>query len=140
MTQDSNAILTLCSHVCVGEGVRPLEPREYSELAQLLTQAGKTPKDLFHFSTEDFSAVLDFDTEKTTRVMRLLDRNASLSFELGKYLNMGIETITRADTGYPRALKKKLQNGCPPVFYYAGDLTLLEQRLVGYAGSRTIAH
>ena len=28
MNLDSNAILTLCSHVCVGEGVRPLEPKE----------------------------------------------------------------------------------------------------------------
>lgn len=139
MTQDSNAILTLCSHLCVGEGVRPLEPREYSELVQLLTQAGKTPKDLFRFSAEDFSTVLNFGTEQTTRFMRLLDRNASLSFELGKYQNMGIETITRADIKYPRVLKKKLLNACPPIFYYAGDLALLEQQLIGYVGSRSIA-
>ena len=139
MTQDSNAILTLCSHICVGEGVRPLEPREYSELVQLLTQAGKTPKDLFRFSAEDFSTVLNFGTEQTTRFMRLLDRNASLSFELGKYQNMGIETITRADIQYPRVLKKKLLNACPPIFYYAGDLALLEQQLIGYVGSRSIA-
>lgn len=139
MTQDSNAILTLCSHICVGEGVRPLEPREYSELARLLTQAGKTPKDLFRFSAEDFSTVLNFGTEQTTRFMRLLDRNASLSFELGKYQNMGIETITRADIKYPRVLKKKLLNACPPIFYYAGDLALLEQQLIGYVGSRSIA-
>lgn len=139
MTQDSNVILTLCSHICVGEGVRPLEPREYSELARLLTQAGKTPKDLFRFSAEDFSTVLNFGTEQTIRFMRLLDRNASLSFELGKYQNMGIETITRADIKYPRVLKKKLLNACPPIFYYAGDLALLEQQLIGYVGSRSIA-
>ena len=54
MTQDSNAILTLCSHICVGEGIQPLEPREYSELVQLLTRAGKTPGDLFRFTDADF--------------------------------------------------------------------------------------
>lgn len=138
MLQDSNAIVTLCSYVCVGEGVRPLEPREYSDLTQLLHQAGKTPKDLFGFSAEDFRTILGFDTERTQRFMRLLDRNASLSFELGQYQNMGIEVITRADAGYPKKLKKKLVNQCPPLFYYAGDLSLLDRKLIGYVGSRTI--
>ena len=50
MNLDSNAILTLCSHVCVGEGVRPLEPKEYSELAKKLGNIGKSPKDLFDFT------------------------------------------------------------------------------------------
>ncbi|MBQ5657414.1 MAG: DNA-protecting protein DprA [Bacteroidaceae bacterium] len=138
MLQDSNAIVTLCSYVCVGEGVRPLEPREYSDLTQLLHQVGKTPKDLFGFSAEDFRTILGFDTERTQRFMRLLDRNASLSFELGQYQNMGIEVITRADAGYPKKLKKKLVNQCPPLFYYAGDLSLLDRKLIGYVGSRTI--
>lgn len=140
MTQDSNAILTLCSHICVGEDVHPLEPREYSELASRLTQAGKTPGALFGFSREDYGAVLNYGPEEATRIMRLLDRSASLSFELGDYRNMGIETMTRADAEYPRALKKKLQNTCPPIFYYAGDPALLErQPFVGYVGSRTIS-
>lgn len=138
MLQDSNAIVTLCSYVCVGEGVRPLEPREYSDLTQLLHQVGKTPKDLFGFSAEDFRTILGFDTERTQRFMRLLDRNASLSFELGQYQNMGIEVITRADAGYPKKLKKKLVNQCPPLFYYAGDLSLLDRKLIGYVGARTI--
>lgn len=139
MTQDSNAILTLCSHLCMGEGVQPLEPREYSDLVELLMQAKKTPGDLFDFSAEDFSAFLHFDREKTERFQRLLDRNASLSFELAQYLNMGIEVVTRGDATYPKALKKKLANGCPPIFYYAGDLSLLERQLIGYVGARTIS-
>lgn len=139
MTQDSNAILTLCSHICVGEGVRPLEPKEYSDLAWQLTQAGKNPKDLFDFSAADYAAVLNYDPAQITRMMRLLDRNASLSFALGNYRNMGIEAITRADAEYPKALKKKLQNACPPIFYYAGDPVLLERQYVGYVGARTIA-
>ena len=138
MLQDSNAILTLCSHICVGDGVRPLEPKEYSDLTRVLQHVGKTPKDLFGFSEEDLRAVLGFASEQAQRFMRLLDRNASLSFELGQYRNMGIEVVTRADAGYPKALKRKLANQCPPLFYYAGDLSLLDRRLVGYVGSRTI--
>ena len=65
MTQDSNAILTLCSHICVGEGVHPLEPKEYSDLVTLLKQAGKTPRDLFDFSSEDFGILNDYKVERT---------------------------------------------------------------------------
>lgn len=138
MNQDSNAILTLCAHLCVGEGVQPLEPKEYSEFARLLAQCGKTPADLFSFTPADFSAILQFDEAQTTRFMRLLDRNASLRFALAQYQNMGIEAITRADALYPKMLKKKLNNNCPPVFYCAGDLGLLDRPLVGYVGARTI--
>lgn len=138
MTQDANAILTLCSHLCVGEGVVPLEPREYSDLVTLLTQAGKTPKDLFDFSQEDFTSVLGLESEQADRLLRLIDRNASLSFELSRYQNMGICAVTRADSAYPKLLKKKLGNSCPPIFYYAGELSLLDRPLVGYVGSRTV--
>lgn len=140
MNQDSNAILTLCSHICVGEGVRPLEPKEYSELAQKLLLAEKTPKDLFNFSTDDFKSILGLNEEQIARVVRLLDRNASLSFELSNYQNMGIEAVTRSDLGYPKNLKKKLSNTCPPIFYYAGDLSLLERQYIGYVGARTVTN
>lgn len=138
MDQDSNAILTLCSHICVGEGVRPLEPKEYDSLAQMLNRAGKTPKDLFDFTSDDFAAVLGCDAEQTARFMRLLDRNASLCFELGQYQNMGIEVLTRADAKYPKKLKRALSHSCPPIFYYAGDLSLLDRQFIGYVGSRTV--
>lgn len=139
MNLDSNAILTLCSHVCVGEGVRPLEPKEYSELAIKLGNIGKSPKDLFEFTDRDFEQLLDMTSDDTDRIKRLLDRNASLSFDLGQYSNIGIETITRADTEYPRKLKKKLGNACPPIFYYAGDLPLLDRNYIGYVGARTVS-
>ena len=80
MRQDSNAILALCSYVCVGRGVRPLEPREYSELAQKLSRAGRSPKDIFSFSADDFKSILGSSEEDIERLNRLLDRNASLCF------------------------------------------------------------
>lgn len=138
MNQDSNAILTLCSHVCVGEGVRPLEPKEYSELAQKLNKEGKSPKDIFEFSIDDFKVVLGCDEEQRERILRLLDRNASLSISLGEYSNMGINTVTRADAKYPKKLKQKLGNACPPIFYYAGNTDLLDGQYIGYVGSRTV--
>lgn len=139
MNSDSNAILTLCSHVCVGEGVRPLEPKEYSELATKLGNIGKSPKTLFEFADQDFEQLLNMTSDEIDRIRRLIDRNASLSFELGQYSNMGIETVTRADAAYPHMLRKKLGNSRPPIFYYTGDLSLLDRRFVGYVGARTVS-
>ena len=137
MTPNAMAIAIFCSHLCVGEDVKPLEPREWSILAQKLMQQNIQPSDLLAYSNQDFRSRLQLDEAQTERFLRLIDRSASLSFEISKYENMGIGLITRADAAYPPRLKKTLGNGCPPLFYYAGDLELLKRPVVGYVGSRT---
>lgn len=139
MNQNASAILTLCSHLCVGEGVTPLEPKEWSVMAQRLMEAKLQPADLFHLSRSELGEILALDPEGIDRILRLIDRNASLSFELSKYANIGIEAVTRADVDYPARLKKILGNQCPPIFYCAGNRALLEKRYVGYVGSRTVS-
>ena len=139
MNQNSNAILTLCSHISAGDGIFPLEPKEYSQLAADLYKMGKAPRDLFDFTADDFKTYLKSSPEEIERIQKLLDRNASLSFALSEYRNMGIEAVTRADSCYPQKLKKKLSNGCPPIFYCAGDLSLLQDAYIGYVGARTVS-
>ena len=138
MDQNSNAIMTLCSHLCVGEGVIPLEPKEWGDFAKLLMQNQVKPEELFGFSVDDLMGKIGLDRQMAERIVRLIDRNASLSFELSEYENMGISAITRADQKYPAKLKKKLGNNCPPIFYYAGNLDLLNRSVFGYVGSRTV--
>ena len=36
MNTNANAIFTLCSHLCIGDNVVPLEPREWGEFAKKL--------------------------------------------------------------------------------------------------------
>ena len=43
MNSNSNAIFTLCSHLCVGDNVVPLEPKEWGDLAKKLMEAGLQP-------------------------------------------------------------------------------------------------
>lgn len=138
MNPNASAIVTLCSHMCVGEGVVPLEPKEWSTLAKLLMDRQLQPGDLFAFSEADMKERLQLAGDQAQRLLRLIDRSASLSFEISQYENMGISVITRADEQYPRRLKKILGNQCPPLFYYAGELELLNCPTVGYAGSRTV--
>lgn len=138
MDQNANAIVTLCSHLCVGDGVIPLEPKEYSDFARKLLAAGKEPGDLFGMSRNEIARQFNTEDDFTDRLLRLIDRNASLCFALEKLRDMGIEVLTRADDQYPAALKKKLSAGCPPLFYYAGDLKLLNRPSIGFAGARTV--
>lgn len=138
MNQNAEAIVILCSHLCVGEGVKPLEPREWSRLAQYLLARNIEPKQLLEFSGGDFRDILHCTPEQTDRFLRLIGRSASLSFEVSRYGSIGIGLVTRAEKGYPRQLKQTLGNTCPPIFYYAGNLALLEGPCVGYAGSRSV--
>ena len=47
MNQNAEAIVILCSRLCVGEGIRPLEAREWSKLAQQLLERHPDMNGLF---------------------------------------------------------------------------------------------
>lgn len=98
-------------------GYSPFEPKEYSQLAADLYKMGKAPRDLFDFTADDFKTYLKSSPEEIERIQKLLDRNASLSFALSEYRNMGIEAVTRADSCYPQKLKKKLSNGLSTPYF-----------------------
>ena len=139
MNDRSMAIAILCSHLCEGEGVAPLEPREYSAFAAELKNRGLNPEDVLSFSGQDFRQQLDLTEEQAERFCRLVDRGPSLSFEISKYEGMGIQIMTRADRSYPKKLKLKLKNGCPPLFYCAGDPSILDRAAIGYVGARSVS-
>ncbi len=139
MNKNANVIVLLCSHLCVGEGVYPLEPKEWSELAGRLIEKGLEPSDILEFSSKELQDTLQASSDFSERIMRLIDRSGSLAFELSKYENIGIFPITRADREYPAVLKKRLGSGCPPLFYYSGNLRLADIKAIGFAGSRTVS-
>ena len=138
MNRNAEAITIFCSHLCVTEGVLPLEAKEWSTLAEQLLFLKLQPEYLLDFERQDFIDQLKASDQDADRYMRLLERSGSLRFELSKYEDMGIQIVTRADCEYPKQLKKKLGNGCPPLFYTAGDLGLLKTETVGYVGSRSV--
>ena len=139
MNKNSEAIVIFCSHLCAISDIKPLEPREWGELASILFSKGLEPKDLLFFSKSDFLEKLEVDEAMTNRYLRLLERSGSISFEISKYENMGIVITTRAENNYPRLLKQKLGNNCPPIFYAAGNMELLNKQSVGFVGSRNVS-
>ena len=138
MTENSKAITIFCSALAVGDGVKPLEPRKWSEIAAKLMEQNCTPADLLNYAKQDFMAELGVPEQQAEQMEKLLSRSAALAFEISKYENTGIEIVTRADKAYPLKLKKKLGNHCPPLFYCAGNLELLNRPVIGFVGSRNI--
>ena len=138
MNRNAEAITVFCSHLCVTDDIHPLEGREWSHLANQLVAQNLQPEFLLDFDRQDFIDQLGFPDSEADRCVRLQDRSGSLRFELSKYEDAGIRVVTRADAEYPKLLKKKLGNSCPPLFYCAGDLHLLDREAVGYVGSRTV--
>lgn len=138
MNSNSEVIISLCSHVSLPEDLKAYEPAEWSKLAEKLMEANLQPSELAFFSENEYKSILNFNSEEILRIKKLIDRGGGLAFELEKYSNMGINIITRADVNYPKMLKSRLGKSCPPLFYYAGDLTLLDRKCVGFVGSRNV--
>lgn len=138
MTIDSQAILILCSNLCVGEGLTPFKPSEWKDLAQRLLAHKLRPGSLLSATKDEIVANLNCEEEYADRIVRLVGRSASLFFEISKYENIGISLVTRADSTYPRRLRSRLGDSCPPFFFYAGDLSLLNKKSLGIVGSRNM--
>lgn len=137
MNKNSEIIFMLCSHLLKSEEYKPYEPLEWTKLAELLVQAGLQPSDLPEMSDDELKN-LHMDNKEINRLHHLFNRGGSLAFEMEKYENIGISVVTRADAEYPKILKSKLGKTCPPLFYYAGNLKLAEQKCIGFVGSRNI--
>lgn len=135
MNQNSEIIIMLCSHLLSDKDCKPLTPSEWSKLADTLLQANLEPKVLPDLSDSDFSE-LQIGGEEVQRIRYLLKRGANLTFELERYNSMGIYVVTRADISYPKMLKHRLGKSCPPLFYYAGDISLSKTKTIGFVGSR----
>ncbi len=105
MNKNASMIIVLCSHLCA-ENCHPLEQTEWMNLADAMIAQKLEPKDIPDFSDDDMKQYFGYGTDAIERIKRLLDRAGSLSFELEKLSSMGIGIVTRADSGYPRILKK----------------------------------
>ena len=136
---DDLAIIALCSQIGIINGVKPLENKEWASVSESLIKNNKTPKELFDFSKEEFMSILNiFDENEIGRYKTLLERSSSLAFELENLNKYGVKSVTRASALFPKRIKKLLRQQSPPLFYYAGDLNLLNYQYIGFVGSRDV--
>ena len=115
----------------------PLALREWNALAKSIAGSDlKRPAGLLGKSTDDLASALGIAGELAERLARLLDRGATLAVELERLEAVGVWAMTRADDDYPKAYKRRLRDGSPPVLFGAGDRELLARSGLAVVGSR----
>ena len=139
MNENSKAIIVLCSYLCADSEVRPLEPAEWSALAVLLKKKSLQPEDVLKMGSLDLQEKFHLNENEALRILRLSERSVSIGFEVERLQTKGISIMTRADRYFPGVLKKKLGKSCPPLLYYVGNPSILENRFIGMVGSRSVS-
>ena len=135
------ATLLLCCYFNNNEvgKFKPLTPTEYGKFSRWMHGNKFNPADLLQRKNE----VLDLWSDQkekisSERIEGLLSRGVSMGFALEKWSKAGLWVMSKADSDYPKALKKKLQDVAPPVLFGIGNKELLNNVAVGFVGSRTI--
>ena len=135
MDKNSEVIFMLCSSISDNAVNKPYTPSEWHKLASKAEKANLQPYDLLNMSDNELKD-LDMSTDDINRFHKLINDGQKLVFKAEKYESMGVSIITAADKMYPKMLKTKLKNGCPPLFYCMGDPKLTECNCIGFVGSR----
>lgn len=138
LSANSQAILLLTAPLIVGRS-RPSEelltPSEYNKLARVLREHQQQPSDLL--GSEGASLVeRHLSGLGSDRLNRLLKRGFLLSQAIERWRSRTIWVISRADPEYPKRLKTRLQEACPPVLYGCGDASILDTGGLAVVGSR----
>ena len=128
-TDDSLATALLVSRLA-GDGHDTLKALEYWSLPV-------PPGDLLGRSTGDLVGS-GFEDAMAARIVKLLDRSVALAFELDRYSEAGIATVTVHDEDYPPRLRERLGDRAPALLHVAGDVRLLSEHGVGIVGSRGV--
>ena len=136
LTDDTKAIILLCSFLEKEQTVKPLTQNEYTALVNWLISVKKRPCDLLNVVD-----ILEITTQTgidAQRMQELLNRGVKLGLTLEKWQRYGIWVISRSDPQYPIRYKKYLRHKAPPLLYGIGNPSLLKGGGVAIVGSRNI--
>src|SRR6266508_3260947 len=121
LTDDSQAVLLLCSTLALSRSQaapKPLSRSEWNDLARAIGASRfRRPGALLGASPDDVSKELRIPVALSHRIAMLLERGAQLAIERERLLDRGIWTLTRADERYPAKLKERLKAYAPPVLF-----------------------
>ena len=136
MTAPEEGVLLLCCALGQRDAA-PLSAAQFQALGEKIRQTGLRRDEMQNVSARDLIQV-GCSEAFAQRVMRLLDREASLSRYLHAAAQLDIFPLTRISRGYPQRLREKLRHGAPPVLFCRGDIALFTRPAVAVVGSRRL--
>ncbi len=140
LSSNAQAILLLTAPLIVGRNrtsISPLTASEYRNLARRLRELQRQPADLLEPDARNGLTEWGFELE-TDRLLYLLGRGFLLTQAMERWRSRAIWVLSRADSGYPRRLKKRLGEDAPPVLYGCGDASILNTGGLAVVGSRRL--
>jgi len=140
LSPNTQAILLLTAPLLAGRNASSrdlLSPGEYRRLARHLHDRQHQPADLLSEDAKDLIQDCEMVVDRS-RLERLLGRGFLLSQVVERWQTRAIWVVSRADSSYPRRLKKMLREDAPALLYGCGDVRLLETGGLAVVGSRHV--
>ena len=140
LSSNAQAILLLTAPLIVGRNrpsIKPLTASEYRDLARRLRKMKRQPADFLDPGSMNQLSEWDLDLD-TGRLFQLLGRGFLLAQAMERWQSRAIWVLSRADTGYPLRLKKRLGEDSPPILYGCGDSSILGTGGLAVVGSRSL--
>lgn len=136
MTAAEEGVLLLCCRL--GDlNCKPLTMPQFRELGQRVVPALAGEDPLRQLCIRDLTQ-LGYDEARAEEILRLLDREEQLIAYLRQAEELDIHPLTRLSPHFPHRLRQALGYRTPAVFFYRGDLALLEIDSVAVVGSRKL--
>ena len=137
LTEDTKAVILLCSALGKDRSVKPLTQTQYTSLVRWLINVKMRPGDLLKEEENIAKASKGADIDQQ-RLEALLGRGGKLGFAVEGWQRNGIWVISRSDEYYPVRLKEHLKDKSPPLLFGVGDRSLLAGGGMGIVGSRNV--
>jgi predicted Rossmann fold nucleotide-binding protein DprA/Smf involved in DNA uptake len=140
-TKDNLALMVLCSTLDYKakdekSAVKPLTIAAYNKLEVKLKTAGFTPSVFLTEKLTDISTRLNLSAQETSHIEKLLLRTDKLAEELDRLAEKKIYVTGRSQENYPAKLKRVMGKNAPAIFYFCGEMRLLDGETVAIIGSR----
>ncbi len=140
MNELERGVMLLCCNFLSQEGIRPLTVPQFRELGRRVQSRRLGREDALRQLEQRDIEDLGYDPMQSRRIFELISREK----DLGRYLlgakRLGLEAVTRVSSQYPARLRQTLGGGCPAVLFFAGNLKLLQTKMISLVGSRKIRH
>jgi predicted Rossmann fold nucleotide-binding protein DprA/Smf involved in DNA uptake len=146
-TKDNLALVVLCSTLGYSSAkndkdsdiaVKPLTVATYNKLEAKLNEANLTPAVFLTEKLTDIASQLGLAEKETDQIENLLHRADKLGEELDRLAEKKIYVTSRTQENYPAKLKAAMGKQSPIIFFYCGDMRLLDCETVAIIGSREV--
>ena len=140
-TKDNLALVVLCSTLGYQPkddktAIKPLTVAAFNKLENRLIKAGFSPSIFLKEKLSDISGLLSLSEAEASHIKQLLLRTDKLAEELDRLAEKKIYVAGRTQENYPAKLKKAMGNKSPVIFFYCGEMSLLDAETVAIIGSR----